>query len=178
MIEYATTVFSTPQFIELVIKEHRRRRRAAVATAAGLDPDDVDVEAEGPEDDDLAVPSEEWVRMAFAPSNPFNMVCAAEPGQTGRIQMCRAIQKRIDHKADVDDHYTLAIRKYVKHEAILARKMLIEINSKRSLLRLKNESLEPVDLDIDEVYVILSADDKAKIPVGAPGHPIVTKVKQ
>ena len=43
----------------------------------------------------MAVPSEDWVALAFVPNNPFSMRSAKF---SGRALLCRTVQQRTAHK--------------------------------------------------------------------------------
>ena len=64
------------------------------------------------------VPSAEWVRLQFWPSNPYATIAVRH---TGRFNLKFKVQSRLLRAAHEDSHYVAALYKYEKSMAILLR---------------------------------------------------------
>src|SRR5436853_3501174 len=57
---------------------------------------------------EVSIPSEEWIRMNFSPSNPY--INSANQ-YTGRFKVNYKVQTRLIRKSSVDEHYCRTIWK-------------------------------------------------------------------
>ena len=64
------------------------------------------------------IPSTEWIRLQFWPSNPYANVAVR---YTGRFNLKFKVQSRLLRAAHEDCHYVAALYKYEKHMAIKLR---------------------------------------------------------
>ena len=95
---------------------------------------------------DVLVPSQEWLRLQFLPTNPS---AASAIHYTGRLQVKFAVQSRVLRRDHEDNHYAAAVFKYLRAMA--------------------------VDMKYANP-VFACMDDKAKVPIGEPGEPTSTNV--
>ena len=93
------------------------------------------------------IPSMEWLRLQFLPTNPR---AASAIHYTGCLEVKFAVQSRVLLRNHEDDHYAAAVFKYLRAMA--------------------------VDL-VCTKPVFACMDDKAKIPIGEPGEPTSTSVR-
>ena len=165
MVEFASTMQSIPQLIEAVKQEYKDQN-----------PDK--------ELSQLPIPSAEWVRLAFASSNPFDMVTGrlGAHNHVGKIHMCRAIQKRTAHKRNMDEQFTHAVRRNIKSFSIECVERIEQINIALGFARMRDME-RGLDMDLnadlipDQIVKSCSGDDKAKVPIGSKGHAVSSKVK-
>lgn len=68
--------------------------------------------------DRVLVPSAEWIRLQFWPSNPYANVAVRH---TGRFNLKFKVQSRLLRATHEDCHYVAALYKYEKTMAILLR---------------------------------------------------------
>ena len=66
----------------------------------------------------IPIPSAEWIRLQFWPSNPYANVAVR---YTGRFNLKFKVQSRLLRATHEDCHYVAALYKYEKHMAIMLR---------------------------------------------------------
>ena len=66
----------------------------------------------------MPIPSTEWIRLQFWPSNPYANVAVQ---YTGRYNLKFKVQRSLLRAAHEDCHYVAALYKYEKHMAIKLR---------------------------------------------------------
>jgi hypothetical protein len=86
-------------------------------------------------------PSASWFYKQFTPSRGDR---ATAEGHTGRFQLCLRTVARTHRKPHPDEHFCMALKRYLYHTAV----------------------------DFRDHAVSVSTDDKNNIPVGHPGLPI------
>jgi len=95
----------------------------------------------------VAVPGSQWDSLNLTPSDSTTMLAAR---YTGRLNVVFKLQKHSARSPHIDAHYGLALQKY-------GRDWFISINA-----QLANSGTR--------IDMFTSADDKALIIVGEPGH--------
>ena len=128
-------------------------------------------------------PSVSTVQNAFLPSNSY----VGSNLSTHRIHAVRKLTTKQNHKKHIDTHACNALRRSVKDQLFLFSQV-IKNTRLTDLLSLQYYNLIEQDLrnQIDpnkkmlvrQAYRYISCDDKAKIPIGEPYHPISTGVRQ
>ena len=79
---------------------------------------------------DIPIPSDEWIRLQFAPSSSSSHTALR---YTGRLQVRRKIQQRQWRKQHEDFHYTACIFRYEREYAVHMRDFsrLVSIDDKK-----------------------------------------------
>jgi len=106
-------------------------------------------------------PSESTVMLAFTNANPYR----GRSDFTGRLNVCRTIQKRQSHVEHTDTHNCHALRRMLKEFCISAKDSYC------------NEGRDLSNSKLSHFLLKVESDDKAKVAFGEPSHPVDTGVR-
>ena len=142
------------------------------------------IQAKHPEElTEIEIPSVSVVGNAFLPSNPYVGVTKS----SHRINVVRRLTTKQMHKKHIDTHACNTLRRTVKDLVFelsqeLSKSRSSEVTCLSFYGGVEEELLSVIDsnarLNVRQCFRYISCDDKAKIPIGEPFHPISTGCRQ
>ena len=83
-------------------------------------------------DEEIDIPSKEWVRLQFSPCNPY---ASNSIRYTGRFEVKYAVQRRQLRKSHPDSKYVMMLQKYCKEYAVLLHRhvVLVSVDDKATV---------------------------------------------